>query len=365
MDRSNRKTLGLGESLLTLAIVLVLLQTFLEDFSIVLGWSWPIRRVLVFTGLFFDVFFTVEFVLRYVAAASQGTAREYFLRGHGWIDFLASVPLLVLNSGPAALSVLAGATTLGSVGSLLSVLKVVKIIRITRILRLLRLLKFSARIKSIQSPMAQRHITRIATLVLYTLIFGNILFSSFQAAVGFKGLDLVLESQANSLGRDLADRNLRNQVGADYAANLAEQTPILLMVRQDDRIVYSRYSPEQLAQKYGPNDYARAELENTEVYIDLLPYHAEAAAGNLQIFLLYAGLTLLLIFGYGTHFTRTVVDPMQIMTRGMSEEGYQMRVSIPPQYSGDEVYDLARAYNTGHLLLKEERKFHGLDDEPE
>src|SRR5690606_27697147 len=74
MDRSNRKTLGLGESLLTLAIVWVLLQTFLEDFSIVLGWSWPIRRVLVFTGLFFDVFFTVEFVLRYVAAVSQGTA---------------------------------------------------------------------------------------------------------------------------------------------------------------------------------------------------------------------------------------------------------------------------------------------------
>ena len=37
--------------------------------------------------------------------------RYYFLEEKGWIDFLASVPLLVLNSGPAFFAVLTGKTT--------------------------------------------------------------------------------------------------------------------------------------------------------------------------------------------------------------------------------------------------------------
>ena len=48
------------ESVVILAIFLVLIQTFLEDYAVLTGWSWNIRKVLIFTGLGFDLFFSIE-----------------------------------------------------------------------------------------------------------------------------------------------------------------------------------------------------------------------------------------------------------------------------------------------------------------
>ncbi|MFW6360879.1 MAG: ion transporter, partial [Spirochaetota bacterium] len=51
------------ESLVVFAIVLVLVQTFLEDLALLVGWSWNVRKILIITGFGFDLFFTIEFLI--------------------------------------------------------------------------------------------------------------------------------------------------------------------------------------------------------------------------------------------------------------------------------------------------------------
>lgn len=88
------------ENIVVVAILLVLVQTFLEDYAVIAGWSWDIRRVLLFTGFGFDLFFTVEFLTRLYVSFVNRRAGRYFWHERGWIDLLASIPLLLLNSGP-------------------------------------------------------------------------------------------------------------------------------------------------------------------------------------------------------------------------------------------------------------------------
>ena len=80
------------ESIVIGAIVLVLIQTFLEDFSVLAGWTWTVRRFLVVTGFAFDLFFTIEFLSRLYTAVFNGRGMTYFAKERGWIDFAASIP---------------------------------------------------------------------------------------------------------------------------------------------------------------------------------------------------------------------------------------------------------------------------------
>ena len=97
------KTRTFLENLVILAIVLVLVQTFLEDLATLLSWSVSVREALLIAGFFFDLFFTVEFIVRGYDAWRYRRFGYYFWYDRGWIDFLASVPLLLLNSGPGLL----------------------------------------------------------------------------------------------------------------------------------------------------------------------------------------------------------------------------------------------------------------------
>lgn len=66
------------------------------------------RSGIIWIGLGFDVFFTMEFLTRFYLALSNGRGSQYFFRERGWVDFLASIPLLLLNSLPHVLALLAG-----------------------------------------------------------------------------------------------------------------------------------------------------------------------------------------------------------------------------------------------------------------
>ena len=104
------------EGIVIVAIILVLVQTFLEDFGVLAGWEWTVRRVFIFSGFIFDLFFTIEFLVRMYTAVYQGKGGEYFAQRRGWIDFVASVPLLLLSSGPAVLAVVTGGTMMFTAG---------------------------------------------------------------------------------------------------------------------------------------------------------------------------------------------------------------------------------------------------------
>ena len=141
------KNEGILENIVLAVIFLVLIQTFIEDLAVIAGWAWPVRRILIITGFCFDLFFTIEFLTRLYKAVERGNIREYIVHRRGWIDLLASIPLLLLNSGPSAMAVLIGGGAISGAAGILNVLKVVKAVRIARILRLLRVLKIFKQIK--------------------------------------------------------------------------------------------------------------------------------------------------------------------------------------------------------------------------
>jgi len=172
------KKYKLLENFIFLCIILVLVQTFLEDFSVVRSWSVDKRNILIISGFVFDLIFSIEFVVRSIANGVNRKFTDYFVNRRGWVDFLSSFPLLFLNSGPSLLIFLTGVNTVSLAGfGIMNALKVVKAIRVTRILRLIRIIKIFGKIHNTESAMAQHHTSVITTISVFSIILTLIMFS--------------------------------------------------------------------------------------------------------------------------------------------------------------------------------------------
>ncbi len=336
------------EAVVIFAIVLVLIQTFLQDLATLLGWSWDYRKALLFAGFGFDLFFSIEFLVRIYLAMLNRRAGAYFWRERGWVDFLASIPLLVLNSGPAVLGILAGGVTVLGVGGMVNVLKVVKAIRIARILRLLRVLKIFARIKHAESVMAQRHVAKISTTAVAAIIFVLLAASLLWSLVALPSLEENYRDDARSflaLVERTDDRSL--------LTSIAEAEPGALVLRQGDQTVYSRYDNDYYETNFGPGDYDVVGARETILFVDLRPLHVAEARENLIHFVVIVVIVLTFLFAYSPHFALTVSDPIHVMRRGFVEPSYNLAVKISEAYQNDEVYRLAAEYNEVYLPMKD------------
>jgi len=344
------KTKDLIENFILFVILLVLIQTFLEDMAVILSWSWGIRKILVFTGFGFDLFFTVEFLTRYFSAIKRGEGIKYVLKERGWIDLIASMPLLLLSSGPAVVSILEGSAFIGAAG-MLNILKVVKTVRIARILRLLRLLKIFKKIKFVHSAMAQRHLTRIITTVISSLVLSLTVVSFLLTLFHSSDADLDFVKKHESListAVDLQDKDLLTF----YGDSLFESQDSVLIVRTGEGTVYSRYNNRHYSQWYGPSDYGYVRQGNMELFYNLKPIYVGEAIHNLLIFLSILLMLGVLMLFYSPHFAMTVTDPVNIMIKGFSDSSYNLEVLIPKDLSEDDIFQLARLYNEEYLPLK-------------
>jgi hypothetical protein len=338
------------ERLVVIAILLVLVQTFLEDVARVSGWNWTIRRVLVITGFGFDLFFTIEFLIRFFSAAARRQAGEYVFQRKGWIDLFASVPLLLFNSGPRMAVMFLGGGPIGTLGGVFNVLKVAKAIRIARILRLLRVLKVFKNIKYTGSVMAQRHVARITstavTVTVLTIVLITLIQSSIQKAPGSAGLLNEIETVL-----------LEEFQGRD-SAELSERLPTLLMIKQEGHTIYARYENKEYRALFGPADYTYRQIGNYQFFLSIKPQLTDQALRSMVFFILIVLMVLTFRLFYSPHFALTVSDPVHIMRRGFAEAGYNLEVEIPRRYRNDDIYRLAALYNREYLPLKERVKLH-------
>lgn len=347
------KTRAFLENLVIVAIVLVLIQTFVEDFAVLAGWSWDVRRVLLFTGFAFDLFFTIEFLTRLYVAFINRRSGVYFWYERGWIDLLASVPLLLLASGPQVLAYLSGSATIVGFAGILNVLKVVKAIRIARILRLLRVLKIFARIRNTESPMAQRHVAKISTVAVTVVVTGVFVLTVLFSVFGVPSLESRYQEQTLDLLDRVGGLDLSRRQAVNELEELADIDESILVVQLDGRTVYSRYDSEHYETYFGPVDYGYGERGEVRAFFDLRPINREQARANLIYFAVIVLLVLAFMLYYSPHFALTVSDPIHVMRRGMNEKGYNLEVKIPWLYRDDEVYRLARLYNEFYLPLKD------------
>ncbi|MFP4363654.1 MAG: ion transporter [Spirochaetia bacterium] len=347
-----KKMSSFFESLVIVAIFLVLIQTFLEDLSVVLSWSWNVRAVLIVCGFIFDLFFTIEFLTRIYIALFRGQVREYIFLRKGWIDFLASIPLLMFNSGPAVLALVGGGAFLG-LGGILNVLKVIKAIRIARILRLLRVLKIFKQIKYTDSKLAQRHVSTVTTIAVTGFIIVLFVFSLLFGVVGVPGLDREFRANSSEILEYITEHNLTQRAGLPILQEFGSYEENLLIVKDDDTTMYTRYDNEYYQGYFGPGDYDYVSEGNIGVFYDLRPLNIQYSRNNLVYFIVVITVVMLFLLYYSPHFALTVSDPIHVMKRGLEEPGYNLEVKIPEDYADDDIFELANQYNQVFLPLKD------------
>jgi hypothetical protein len=353
------KTRTFLENIVILAIVLVLLQTFLEDLAILLSWNVGIRTVLLVAGFFFDVFFTVEFVVRSYDAWRQHRFRHYFFHERGWIDLAASIPLLLLNSGPRLLALLAGGLPIGGVGGMLNVLKVVKAIRIARVLRLLRVLKLFTRIKNTDSEMAQRHVAVVSASSVSTFVFTLLILAVAGMFVTAPSLETEYRVGAQDALEYIMAEGLVFSGEERALENYMASRPDILALESAGSVRFSRYDRDYYGAQFSPQDYTVIRQDGLRLFVDLRPINRDNAATNLQYFAVIVALVLVFMFFYSPHFALTVTDPIHVMRRGMSEQNYSLEVVIPDAYSRDDIYRLAAEYNRVYLPMKDRDNLSG------
>ncbi|MDA3941116.1 MAG: ion transporter [Spirochaetia bacterium] len=339
------------ESIVVVAIFLVLIQTFLEDYAVLAGWSWDFRKILIFTGLGFDLFFSIEFLIRIFSALMKGKGSAYFLEGKGWIDFLASIPLLVLNSGPAFFAIITGNGFFFGMGGLLNILKIVKAIRIARILRLLRILKIFRQIKHTGSVMAQRHIAKITTLSITSFVFTLLVFSIFSGLISLPSAeDKFINHQIASISNFLD--NIKSENQSLSVANFSDYEADLLIIKNNGTTIFTRYDNPFYSTVYGPGDFQYFKTTEYEFFFDVRELAQIQATSSILFFLVVVMSVLVFLIYYSPHFAMTITDPIHVMKRGFLESDYNLEVEIPQLYQNDDIYKLGALYNDNYLPLK-------------
>jgi hypothetical protein len=336
------------ESAVVVAILLVLVQTFLEDVGAAAGWPWPVRRVLIYTGFGFDVFFTIEFLARLYVSVWHRRAGEYVFHERGWIDFAASIPLLMLSSGPQVAALVLGRTAVVGAAGILNVLKVVKAVRIARVLRLLRVLKIFRQIKYADARMAQRHIATITTIAVTGFIFAMLVGSLLGSAGVVPGLDRHFQRRM-----DGAVTGVVTAPTTEQALALAEYESLLLILKEDGETRYTRYDNDYYRRFFGPADYQYRAAGDYGLFFDLRPLAAQQSRETLIVFGAVILVVIVILTSYSPHFAITVSDPIHVMRRGMAEPEYNLAARIPPRYEDDEVFQLASLYNEQFLPMKD------------
>lgn len=345
------KTGSFFENLVIVFIFLVLIQTFLEDFAILVGWSWQIRSILVFTGMGFDIFFVTEFLVRLFYAISGGRVKHYLIHQRGWIDFLASVPLLMLNSGPTGISMILGGSAFLGLGGFLNVLKVVKAVRIARILRLLRVLKIVKQLKYADSTMAQRHVAKITTISITVFVFSLFAYTILTPYIGMPSIEKDYEARQNAEMMQLYETMQAGETEA--ALSIAEHSPDLLVVKKGGETVYTAFDNSYYSKFIGPGDYRYAGRVPYGFFYDAREINKHQSGNNILFFAIVVIFVVAFIVLYSPHFAITVSDPIQVMKRGLDESSYNLEVRIPEAYKDDDVFELADKYNEIYLPLKD------------
>ena len=350
---NGRSAVAILESVVIAAILLVLVQTFLEDFAVLAGWDVNVRNKLLLAGFFFDLFFTIEFLVRFYYALMERRVGRYLTLERGWIDFLASIPLLMFNSGPFALTILTGSGMALGLGGILNLLKVIKAIRIARILRFLRIIKIFRKIKNVSSPMAQRHVASITAISVTVIVACLLFFTFFSSTIQIRGLDTAFSEQQEATADYLYEKT---DDPADFV--LALQTlkntrTKLLIVKYKGQTLFSRFSNDYYAQYFAPGDYSYLSRDGLELFFDQRSYVSQLSRESILFFVIVLLVVLAYLLIYSPHVALTVTDPIHVTRRGLEEADYNLEVKIPERYQGDDVFELAKGYNEKYLPLKD------------
>lgn len=346
------------EFLILILIVLVIGLIVLEELAIVYAWSHETMVQLLIAAFVFDFLFTVEFIGRSLISAKHGQFRNYITRQRGWIDFVSSVPLLLLVSGPALYVALFSESGSGGLLAFLSILKTAKAVRVTRILRLIRVIKLLGKIQNTESAMTNRHVGMIATIGVTTLVI--VLFvSQFLPFVHVGDRGPHIERLNASLAALLDANRPRGEGPPDLlwiGEHIARNPALADVIRLRDanqRVVYLSGDADELIWSAHKNG-AWVPVGRTGYEAQLSYRSADAEHAKLNLLILCGILAMVgaYMFVYTREMAQTIADPIFVMNKGIREWEYNLEVRVAPSFEDEEVFQLARAYNNRWLAIK-------------
>jgi len=347
--------------LVIVLVLLVPLQLLLQEGAILFGRPWSERLMLLLLGGALDLVFSGDFVVRLYLSMIRRRGMEYLGKGRGWADFLGSVPVFVLVSGPVLFGILAGGSVPFGSGQVLHPLLTARLLQSLYLLRLLRLWKLFPPVSAQTSDMRARHVGRVVGLFLsaalvaaFVLVLSAAPQQIFQPqSAQFAAPSHIAQSIAEiarAAGGAADDRTASLRRTA-VVRQVAEANPAILVLRQAGRTSYTRMSNEAYSADFGPGDYLYGVSGEFAVFLDAREFHIGSAGARVQVVLVVI-LGLILIGGvYAKHFATTVRDPLRIVHRGFADPGYTLPVHIPRAYAQDEVFRVAERYNT--VILKD------------
>lgn len=347
------------EYFILLAIVLVIALVIVEELAIIYHWEHQWIEKLIIASFFFDLLFTGEFVGRSVVSARHGHFWYYIRAQRGWVDFLTSLPLLLLVSGPAVLLIFLNESDDSVFLGYLAVLKSAKAIRVTRVLRLIRVIKLFGKIQNTESLMTNRQVGIISTMMVVTLI-SALVISQFIPALHIGDRHEYQQWKLDALTTVFTEVRPAGQPGGDgpteaWALKLVKESPAYkdLIRLKDPRgeIIYLHENHRELdftsTHKFVP-------LGDSGYQAEISYHRADAEHAKLNLFLLFAVLILIgvLMLLYTPIFAQQIADPIFIMDKGLRQWDYNLEVRVDQDHSHEEISHLARAYNERWLTIK-------------
>ncbi len=348
------------ENIIIVFIILVVIQTILDDLSTMLHWPHKVVGVIIIAGFAFDLFFSLEFGARSIISARRGQFMGYIKHQRGWIDLLSSVPLLVLVSGPALYILLVGNPEEGGAFAFLSVLKTIKAIRVARILRLLRIIKLFGKIQNTNSVMTGRQVGTISTIAVVSLIMVLIVVEFVPGLRIGNHTDYFKEKQDRLSALFNAGDGIPGPTEAwlkGYLESNPDQSRYILRVtNRDGKTIFKSPDIEELRWTAYPKKKDGSHLidmgNGFKAEISHFPADQEHSRMNLLILIGILVLVGSMMTIYTGIFARQVADPVFIMDKGLRDMDYNLEVKLDTSHADDEVFRLAKAYNVRWLPLK-------------
>lgn len=332
------------EIVLLLFIVLVIFQTLAEELAVVLDLTVDLRKLLIITGFGFDALFTLELIARLVVSGRKGKAGAYLAREGGVVDFLSSLPLVVLSSGPLLyMTFFSGQGGLVIAVGSFSFLKIVKIMRIVRTLRFVRVLKLFGKVKS-PYVMTPRYVSGVLVMVIAANVAALIGFTYFENGA-------YLAPQARKT-RELLERYVDRAEHPDLVP-LVQGDDSVLFVKSQDRILYTNIAPEEFDRRFLGNDYFTSIIGGYLFYFSNKDANKAYALVNLVVFSAVILAVVLVTTLFRRSFNRHVAGVLSVMIRGFRSAGYSTPVRVAPGKELLESYRLGEQYNRKWLPLKQ------------
>ncbi len=346
------KIRNIFENFILIAIVLVIIQTLIFELSYYQQWSVYTRNILIITGFIFDLIFTAEFITRTIISRNENGFLSYWKFERGWVDFLSSIPLLILDSGPAVFFLLfMNQHEAASIGVLM-VLKVVKAIRVTRILRLVRIIKIFGKIHNAESKMAQHHTSAISTTVVFSIVCILIVFSVATNGSGTKKIIDRKEYYTSMLGFFDTINTDDQAADEERVSSFVSHDNKIIRLYRNDRIVRSNIKDDVFKKYFEMEDYIIIKKDIWTIYVTVADIHSDTALNHIETFFIIVFTVLAIMIFYTKHFAQTVSDLMHILNKGFRKKDYNFQIKIRKEYKDQEIYRLASFYNDAYLPSK-------------